>query len=157
MPIVSTERMVIFTLSDEEMEKKIEEEADIGMKKAYSEMLCGCRENPEQRIWYAIWVMKLNDGTNRVVGDLSFKGINKNGVVEIGYGINPKYEGQGFMTEAVIAMVNWASNQSGVTCVEAEAEANNYASKRVLEKAGFVPNGVMGDEGPRFVWKQHTQ
>ena len=146
--------MIICTLSDEEMEKKIEEEAVIEMKKAYSEMLYGCRENPEQRIWYAIWIMQLNDGTNRVVGDLSFKGINKHGIVEIGYGINPKYEGQGFMTEAVIAMVNWASNQSGVTCVEAETEPNNHASQRVLEKAGFVPNGVMGDEGPRFMWKQ---
>lgn len=156
MPIVRTERMIIFTLSDEEMEKKIEEEVDMEMKKAYSEMLCGCRENPEQRFWYAIWMMQLNDGTNRIVGDLSFKGVNKNGIVEIGYGINPNYEGKGFMTEAVTAMANWASNQSGICGVEAETEPNNYASQRVLEKAGFVSNGVMGNEGPRFVWKQQT-
>ena len=30
-------------------------------------------------------------------------------------------------------------------------EADNLASQRVLEKAGFVPSGEYGEEGPRFV------
>lgn len=33
-------------------------------------------------------------------------------------------------------------------------EPGNAASQRVLEKAGFLPNGIMGEEGPRFVWQQ---
>lgn len=57
------------------------------------------------------------------------------------------------MTEAVSEIVKWAAAQDGVTRIEAEAEENNAASKRVLRKAGFVPNGKTGDEGPRFVWK----
>lgn len=150
--VVKTERLNIYPLSDSEMENLIAIELDLGMKKAYSEMLEGCRQNPEQRIWYAIWNMQLNDGIGRSVGDLCFKGLNSNGMVEIGYGIKKEYEGQGYMTEAVIAMARWASEQSGVKYVEAETAPDNKASQRVLEKAGFHPNGVMGAEGPRFVY-----
>ena len=56
------------------------------------------------------------------------------------------------MTEAVSAVVPWAAAQNGVRRIEAETEESNAASKRVLEKAGFVPTGRMGDEGPRYVW-----
>lgn len=77
-------------------------------------MLEECKQNSEQRIWYAVWNMQLNDGTGRSVGDLCFKGLNSNGMVEIGYGIIKEYEGLGYMTEAVTAMARWACEQSGV-------------------------------------------
>ena len=35
--------------------------------------------------------------------------------------------------------------------VEAETEPDNAASQRVLAKCGFVPNGIVGEEGPRYV------
>ena len=57
------------------------------------------------------------------------------------------------MTEAVSAMVHWASQQPGVLSIEAETEPDNIASQRVLEKTGFVPKGVFGAEGPRYIWK----
>jgi ribosomal-protein-alanine N-acetyltransferase len=152
--VVKTERLIIYPLSDSEMENLIDIELDMEMKKAYSEMLDGFRQNPEQRIWYAVWNMQLNDETGRSVGDLCFKGLNANGMVEIGYGIKKEYEGQGYMTEAVTAMARWASEQIGVKYVEAEADPENKASQRVLEKAGFRLNGIMGVEGPRYVFKK---
>lgn len=153
MIMVTTERMSIFPISDEEMKIKIEQETNEEIKSAYTEMLACCKRNPEQRIWYAIWLMQLNDGSRQIVGDLCFKGINDNGSVEIGYGMNPDYEGRGLMTEAVAAMAKWAIAQEGVSCIESETDPGNIASQRVLEKSGFVPNGMMGEEGPRFVWK----
>lgn len=154
MMMITTERMSIFPISDEEMQMKIEEEVDEEMKKAYTEMLACCTKIPEQRIWYAIWLMQLNDGSKQIVGDLCFKGLNDDGSVEIGYGIKKDYEGRGLMTEAVAAMAKWAITQVGVSCIESETASNNIASQRVLQKAGFIANGVMGEEGPRFVWKQ---
>lgn len=150
--IVKTERLTISPFSDLEMENLIVLEEDAGMKQAYSKMLDGCKQKPKQRIWYAIWNMQLNDSTGRSVGSLSFKGLDSNGVVEIGYGIKPEYAGLGYMTEAVMAMARWASEQSSVNAVEAETEADNKASQRVLEKAGFRLNGMMGVEGPRYVF-----
>ena len=147
---IKTERLTIYPFSELEMEDLIALEVDEGMKQAYSEMLVGCKQHPKQRIWYTIWNMQLNDGTNRSVGDLAFKGLDSNGLVEIGYGIKSEYEGQGYMTEAVTAMASWASEQPGVNIVEAETEDDNKASQRVLEKAGFQLNGIMGVEGPRY-------
>lgn len=152
--MIKTERLNIFPLSNEEMREVINNESNEVLKAAYSEMLARCLENPEQRIWYALWVLQLNDGSGNIVGSLSFKGLNDNGMVEIGYGINPEYEGKVLMTEAVSAIVRWASGQPGVLSIEAETGPDNIASQRVLEKAGFIPSGVIGTEGPRYIWKK---
>ena len=88
------------------------------------------------------------DGTH--IGDLCFKGLNEDGSVEIGYGITEENQGKGYATEAVEAVIAWALNQSGVRQVEAETERDNKKSQRVLEKCGFSPLGINGEEGPRF-------
>ena len=43
-----------------------------------------------------------------------------------------------------------AVSQEGVNCVEAETSPENTVSQRVLAKAGFIPMGENGEEGPRF-------
>lgn len=148
---VTTERLRLFPASDEEMKRKIAAETDGEMKKAYAEMLAGCIKAPKLRVWYAMWFIQLQ-ADESLVGDLCFKGLNADGSVEIGYGIRPEYEGRGLMTEAVAAMAKWAAAQAGVLSVQAETEPQNAASQRVLQKSGFVPNGKMGEEGPRFTW-----
>lgn len=119
------------------------------LRTAYKEMLQGYIEHPDHGEWYAMWMICRNDDTH--VGDLSFKGLNADGSVEIGYGILEEYRGCGYATEAVTAAVNWALAQHDVTRVEAEVESDNIASKRVLEKCGFIPSGVVGEEGPIYV------
>lgn len=153
MTSIATERMVIYPITNEELKTKIEKEPDAEMKQAYSEMLDGCVKNPKQHLWYTVWMMQLNEGNKPLVGDLCFKGLDEKGIVEIGYGIYPEYEGRGLTTEAVRAMTQWASEQPGVLRIEAETDPQNVASQKVLRKAGFMPNGVMGKEGPRFEWK----
>lgn len=152
MVTIRTERLTIYPLSDEEMEAMIQEEPNAMLRQAFSEMLAGCRSDPEHRIWHAIWVLALND-SGKIVGSLAFKGIDGSGMVEIGYGMNPGNEGKGLMTEAVSAVVRWASRQPEVRSIEAETAPDNIASQRVLEKAGFVPKGFIGSEGPRYIWK----
>lgn len=147
--MIQTERLKIYTASDDEMKKLIEEETDDEMRTAYQEMLEGCISNPGQRNWYAVCFMEL-DGKR--IGDLCFKGLGADGVVEIGYGTYTGFERKGYMTEAVTALVQWASRQPGVLRIEAETDKDNIASQRVLAKSGFVPSGVIGEEGPRFVW-----
>ena len=148
---LETARLKIRIASRGEMERYIEEQTDPDLKQAYGEMLQGCIDRPGEWAWYAIWMIGLKDGTH--VGDLSFKGFNEDGSVEIGYGIKDEYQGQGYASEAVAAAVNWALAQPGVTRVEAETEPDNRASQRVLGKCGFVPTGAVGEEGPRFIYK----
>ena len=145
---IETTRLKIQAASREEMLRIIECEMNDVLKKAYQEMLQGCLAHPEQWEWYAIWTIESKDGFH--VGDLSFKGLNDDGSVEIGYGINEMHQGQGYATEAVYAAVIWALQQPGVTRVDAETEPDNQTSQRVLEKCGFVPAGIDGEEGLRF-------
>ena len=147
--ILETKRLRIHVTSTEEMREFIDRQTDDVLITAYREMLNGCLEHPEQWEWYAIWMIALKNGTP--VGDLSFKGLQPDGSVEIGYGIQDEFRGQGYATEAVLAAVNWALKQPAITRVEAETEPNNKASQRVLEKCGFIPLGQNGQEGPRLV------
>lgn len=148
--LLKTERLNIGVLSDDEMQALIDNEPEEELKTAYGEMLALCRANPAERAWYAAWSITLPSGER--VGDLCFKGLSADGVTEIGYGLLPAFWGHGYATEAVTAAVLWAAAQPGVRRIEAETDADNAASKRVLEKAGFVPTGTTGEEGPRFVW-----
>lgn len=150
---VETERMYLYPLSDEEMRLVIEKESDPEMKQAYTEMLEGSLSNPDKRIWYAIWNMELKDDTEIIAGDFCFKGLDDDGVVEIGYGLKEEYRHHGYMTEAVIAITEWALSQDGVKQVEAETDAENIDSQKVLFRSGFVSNGKIGEEGPRFVYE----
>ena len=148
---IKTKRMLIKPTSDHEIEEMIESMDSDELRTAYGEMLSGCKRDPENRIWYAPWRMILKDN-NTYIGDLCFKGPVHENAVEIGYGVLPEYEGKGYTTEAVQAMTQWAFSNDGVMFVEAETEAENKASQRILEKCGFTPDGI-GKEGPRFILK----
>lgn len=146
---IETARLTIHAATQDEMRRFIGAQTDDALATAYREMLQGCLDHPENHAWHAIWMIERADGTH--VGELSFKGFNADGSVEIGYGILEAFRGRGYATEAVGAAVDWALRQPGVTHVEAETDPGNGASMRVLEKCGFVPSGTTGEEGPRFV------
>ena len=146
--MIETENLKIYAASQNEMENFIELQTNEILKAAYTEMLNGCIENPEQWEWYAIWMIELKDGTH--IGELCFKGLDSNGVVEIGYGIMEQYQEHGYATEAVKAISAWAFQEPKVTAIEAEIDNKNIASKKVLEKCGFVFTGKNGKEGPRY-------
>ena len=146
--MLNTERLRIYPASREQMEAMIASEQEEELKKAYDEMLEGCLRHPDQWDWYAIWMIEKTDGTH--IGDLCFKGLREDGIAEIGYGILEEHQGQGYATEAVQAACHWAFLHPDVRSLEAETDAENAASQRVLEKCGFRPNGTFGEEGPRF-------
>jgi RimJ/RimL family protein N-acetyltransferase len=71
-------------------------------------------------------------------GLIGFKGIpDKNGEVEIGYGIDPPCRRLGYTTEAAGALINWALQQATCLSVTAWSDKSNRASARVLEKVGM--------------------
>ena len=145
-----TERLIIYPISDNEIRSLIDETKDVELKKAYGEMLQGCLNEPENRIWYTVWFITLKNEPEAAVGDICFKGLGADGRVEIGYGLREGFCGNGYMTEAVKSVCKWALAQEGVTCVEAETAPENAASQRVLTNCGFFPTGTIGEEGPIF-------
>lgn len=60
---------------------------------------------------------------------------------EIGYWIGEPLWGRGIMTEAVTAVTRWSLNEFNLTRIYALPFADNAASCRVLEKAGYTCEG----------------
>jgi len=59
----------------------------------------------------------------------------------LGYWLGEDFWGRGIMTEAVVALTDFCFDNFLLRRISAEVFANNPASTRVLEKAGFVFEG----------------
>lgn len=94
--------------------------------------------NSEDPNFYTMWII-VAKSEKAIVGGVCFHGApNSDGEVEIGYGIDEKYQNRGFMTEAVDGMVQWLKSCPKVRVVTAETELSNAPSLKVLQKAGFA-------------------
>ena len=91
---------------------------------------------------------------NIVVGSCGFKGPpSADGVVEIAYGIDPDYRGNGYATEAALALLSYAFSNSKVRIVRAHTRPEPNASTRVLAKCGFRRVGEVMDPDDGLVWR----
>jgi RimJ/RimL family protein N-acetyltransferase len=63
------------------------------------------------------------------------------GVALLGYWLGQPFQGRGFVTEAVEAMVETTFRLADVGEIHAQARVENEASRRVLEKCGFSSEG----------------
>ena len=59
----------------------------------------------------------------------------------VGYWLGEQFWGRGVMTEALIAVTDFCFDNFPLRRISAEVFANNPASARVLEKAGFILEG----------------
>jgi len=95
-------------------------------------------EYPDETPWWN-WLV-VDRASGEAVGSVAFGGpVNVQGAVLVGYAIYREYEGQGYATEAVKAMVGWAFGQPGVREVRALAPVWNTPALRVAENVGMRP------------------
>ncbi|HXY71629.1 MAG TPA: GNAT family N-acetyltransferase, partial [Actinomycetota bacterium] len=73
-----------------------------------------------------------------LVGDVGMSPADgEPGVIKIGYTISPAFQGRGYATEAVRALIAYAFRTLGADVVRAYASAENAPSIRVAEKVGM--------------------
>ena len=72
-----------------------------------------------------------------VIGTIDFKYLPVDGVTEVGYGMTPKYEGKGYMSEALGLMIEFAK-ENGVKKIKADTLPTNIKSQNVLKRNGFI-------------------
>jgi ribosomal-protein-alanine N-acetyltransferase len=83
------------------------------------------------------------DDDGRIAGECGTKTPPRpDGTVEIGYGLAAPSRGRGLGGRAVTELVEWLSRQPGVAAIEAEVHVSNTASRRIVERLGFVPDGL---------------
>lgn len=99
--------------------------------------------------WYTSWLIVVRADPFGA-GLAGFKGApGLTGSVELGYGIDPACQRQGYMTEAVGALMAWAFDDPRCRRVTAETLQENTASIRVLQKNGLQR---IGERGGMLYW-----
>jgi hypothetical protein len=93
---------------------------------------------PSRLAWITYWLLIIRS-VPFGAGLAGFKGFpDQNGETEIGYGIDQNYQQQGYMTEAVTAMITWAFEETSCQAVVARNTKKwNLASQHVLLKVGM--------------------
>lgn len=71
-------------------------------------------------------------------------------ILEIGYNLGKEYWGQGYMTEAVKALLKFCFRKLGVPMITVYHFPENDRSRRVIEKCGFKREGTIRAGYKRF-------
>ncbi len=83
-------------------------------------------------------------GSDELIGSAGFyKWDKKTSQVETGYDLDPKYTGQGMMTEAMSAMIQYAFGVMKVNRIEALVSPRNKGSLGLVRRLGFRKEGTL--------------
>ncbi|WP_445280576.1 GNAT family N-acetyltransferase [Streptomyces sp. DSM 118148] len=97
-------------------------------------------------------LVRKEDG--RAVGGIGFHGVpDEDGRVEIGYDLVEGARGQGYATEAVRALADWALARDDVASLFATVERENTASQAVLGRASFARVSEDDGSGAEFAYE----
>lgn len=91
-----------------------------------------------EHLWLTYWLIHINAYAYGA-GTIGFKGAQDiGGVVEVGYGIDPRFQGRGYMTEASEGLLKWVFQQAACQAVVApDTRLDNSASNCLLQKVGM--------------------
>lgn len=104
-------------------------------------------QQPEENIWEGLII---HNETQTIIGDIGYKGgPNDKGEINLGYSVLPRFQGNGYASEAAAAMVQWGLDQPGVRKITATCSLENAASIRVLQKAGLKQ---LREDGQKIYW-----
>lgn len=79
------------------------------------------------------WVMDIDGVVAGTIGAYDFKESR----IEVGFSVVPGWQGRGFATEALTAVLKYLTDNEGIPVVTAWCAVENAASHRVLEKSGM--------------------
>lgn len=85
--------------------------------------------------------------TKEMMGSISLWNFSKNRkTAEMGYAMKPDFHGNGYMDEAMKAVVNYGFEELNLDLIEAFTSRYNESSKKLLLKNHFVHNPSREDE-----------
>lgn len=88
------------------------------------------------------WGITLKD-TSTIIGTLGFNNYTANHRANLGYELLPEYWNNGYMVEALKAIIQYGFEILQINRIEAEVMQGNTASEKLLSKLGFTREGVL--------------
>jgi RimJ/RimL family protein N-acetyltransferase len=118
---------------------QVDKEMATEIRQAIDFWLINVESRPEHYAWYTNWEIIL-PAENRSIGGIGLSGRpDEEGKVMTGYFIDARYYNQGFATEALQTLIEWAFRDPALAFLTAETPHDHYASHRVLIKNQFEP------------------
>jgi ribosomal-protein-alanine N-acetyltransferase len=154
-PEIQTERLTLVLQAPQEVLARIEAMSPADRAEVSPAWLAAIRASTTADPWLHGFALVHRAG-GAVVGSCGYKGPpDPEGVVEIAYGVDAAYQGQGYATEAARALVRYAFGSGRVRRVRAHTWPEENASTRVLTKCGFEWIGAVVDpeDGPVWRWE----
>jgi RimJ/RimL family protein N-acetyltransferase len=89
------------------------------------------------------WGLERKEG-GQVIGTCTLFHLDPaNAKAELGYGLGSAHWGKGYMTEALIALLDFAFASLKLRRLEADVDPRNENSLRILDKLGFQREGLL--------------
>jgi RimJ/RimL family protein N-acetyltransferase len=153
LPIITTERLVLRWVSENDIDSLFEVFSDSQVMRYWStapysdrdaavqlqrEIAAGNENNTMIK-----WGLALRD-SDRLIGTTTLFNLSlENGRAELGYAMGRAHWGKGYMNEALQALLSHAFEVMDLRRLEADVDPRNTASIRTLERLGFQKEGYL--------------
>lgn len=137
---LTTEQMLMYTRNVRELEKELTlsyhaEPMESEFRALVRQQARKCEDEENDYLWNTMWMFNLD---RELIGHAYFHGgPDREGTVQLSFGVGTDFRNSGYATEALSKLVEWVFRQEGVKHVVSETGRNNASALRVLEKCGF--------------------
>ena len=110
--------------------------------------------DPTLNKWFVRFIVLKE--SREIIGSTSFHGApDSEGMIEIGLGIEPAFQGKGYAKESLQAMWSWAINSPEVRTLRYTVSPDNLPSIAVIKYFGFDYKGQQMDDidGPEDIYE----
>ena len=111
-------------------------------RKAFRNRVYWAYRSSEEKRALALFLIRRED--TRLMGAITLDNIRRgpSQSASVGYWIGPDFARRGYMSEALAAVVDHAFGALDLSRIEAACLAENVASRGLLERSGFIHEGV---------------
>ena len=155
-PVLVTERLILREFSEEDVSAVFEMYSRPDITQFLPDEPMRAIEEAEKRVfdrinlfkngWGCRWAVTFKDHPEEVIGSCGFFDVRiGTQTVEIGFEVHPDHWRQGIMTEAVIAVLDYAFSNKGhkpINRIEALIVPSNLRSLALLFNLGFIEEGT---------------
>ncbi len=150
-PVLETERFLLRAVTLDDVADMFRVMSDPQVTRYFGALPMATPAEAQERVQMIQTAFQKQDGVRWVIADRAsgqligtggfWRLLKSHDRAEIGYELAPEWWGQGVMTEALAAMLQFGFTRMGLHSVEAQIHPANNGSRRVLEKLGFVQEG----------------